>query len=80
MQPPIIREEIDASAPPALYPSEGYQRYTPARPDRDAVIALAELIDGAASPVIVAGNGVMTANAGVVLQALPESAGIAVSG
>tara|TARA_B100000029_G_scaffold463103_1_gene496151 strand:+ start:694 stop:2385 length:1692 start_codon:yes stop_codon:yes gene_type:complete len=79
MKTPIIREEIDDSARPALYPSEGYQRYTPARPDRDAVIALAELIDGAASPVIVAGNGVMTANAGVALQALAESSGIAVA-
>ena len=79
MKTPIIREEVDDSAHPVLYPTEGYQRYTPARPDWDAVNALVRLIDDAVSPVIMAGNGVMAANAGVALQALAERAGIVVA-
>lgn len=62
-----------------LYPTGGYLGYVPARPDRDAVAALATRIDTAERPVIIAGNGVMVANAGSGLQALAETAGVAVA-
>ena len=62
-----------------LYDTKGYLSYTPARPDEDAVKKLAQLIDGAENPVIIAGNGVLAANAGVALQNLAEGGGIAVA-
>ncbi len=77
MKTPIIREEM-GEAKPALYPSAGYHAYTPARPDRAAVERLAGLLDQAARPVIVAGNGVNAAEAGAQLQALAERSGIMV--
>ena len=79
MKTSIIREEMPEPAKPVLYPTDGYLSHTPARPDRDAVAALAKLIDGASRPVIVAGNGVMAANAGAALQVLAERCGIAVA-
>jgi acetolactate synthase-1/2/3 large subunit len=79
MKTSIIREEMPEPAKPVLYPTDGYLSYTPARPDRAAIAALARLIDGASRPVIVAGNGVMAANAGAALQALAERCGIAVA-
>ena len=79
MKTSIIREEMPEPSNPALYPTEGYLAYMPARPDRDAVAALAKLIDNAMRPVIVAGNGVMAANAGAALQALAETSGVAVA-
>lgn len=78
MKTPIIRAEMDASAKPELYPSAGYMSYTPARPDSAAVAKLAQMIDKAARPVIVAGNGVNAAKAGPRLQALAEKAGLMV--
>ncbi|MEY8840661.1 thiamine pyrophosphate-binding protein [Cribrihabitans sp. XS_ASV171] len=77
MKTPIIREEM-GEAKPALYPSQGYYAYTPARPDREAVERLAGMLDKAERPVIVAGNGVNAAEAGAQLQALAEKAGIMV--
>jgi acetolactate synthase-1/2/3 large subunit len=79
MKTPIIRAEMKETPKPRLYPSEGYYAYTPARPDSAAVAKLAELIDKAERPVIVAGNGVNAAQAGVQLQALAEKAGIMVT-
>jgi len=79
MKTSIIREEMAEPTKPVLYPTDGYLSYTPARPDRDAVAALAKLIDGAKQPVIVAGNGVLAADAGAALQALAEASGIAVA-
>ena len=79
MKTPIIRQEVDEPTKPVLYPTEGYLGYVPARPDRDAVAALATRIDTAERPVIIAGNGVMAANAGSGLQALAETAGVAVA-
>lgn len=78
MKTPIIRAEMQEPAKPALYPSEGYLAYTPARPDTEAVAKLAGLLDAAKRPVIVAGNGVNAAEAGPRLQALAEQAGIMV--
>lgn len=79
MKTPIIRQEVPEPGKPVLYPSEGYYRYTPARPDGDAVADLARRLNAATRPVIIAGNGVMAANAGAALQALAESGGIAVA-
>lgn len=78
MKTPIIRAEMEEPVKPALYPSAGYHAYTPARPDAAAVAELAKLIDKAERPVIVAGNGVVSAGAGEQLQALAEAAGIMV--
>ncbi len=78
MKTSIIRQEVPEPSKPVLYPGAGYYSHTPARPDRAAVERLASLIDGAARPVVVAGNGVLTAGAGAALQALAERAGIAV--
>lgn len=79
MKTPIIRAEMNETPKPGLYPSEGYYAYTPARPDRPAVAKLAKMIDKAKRPVIVAGNGVNSSQAGVQLQALAEKAGIMVT-
>lgn len=78
MKTSIIRQEFPEAAQPVIYPSEGYFAYTPARPDPGAVGQLAALIDKAERPVIVAGNGVLAADAGVALQALAEKTGIMV--
>ncbi len=78
MKTPIIRAEMQEQTKPFLYPSEGYLAYTPARPDAKAVANLAELLNAAKRPVIVAGNGVNAADAGPRLQDLAEKAGIMV--
>ena len=78
LKTPIIRAEMKEPVKPALYPSAGYNAYTPARPDAAAVARLAAMIDKARRPVIVAGNGVNTAGAGEKLQALAEAAGVMV--
>ncbi|MCI2400969.1 thiamine pyrophosphate-binding protein [Aliiroseovarius subalbicans] len=78
MKTPIIRAEMDEPKKPALYPTDGYLAYTPARPDAAAVAKLARMIDAAKRPVIVAGNGVNAAGAGEQLQALAEKAGLMV--
>ncbi|MCC6000278.1 MAG: thiamine pyrophosphate-binding protein [Pararhodobacter sp.] len=78
MKSTIIRREVPETFKPTIYPSAGYYAYTPARPDREAVQKLAEMIDAASAPVIVAGNGVLAAGAGAALQTLAERAGIAV--
>ncbi len=79
MKTPIIRQEVEEPIKPALYPTEGYLRYTPARPDQAAVDELARMLNAAKRPIIVAGNGVLGANAGPALQALAEKSGIAVA-
>jgi len=79
MKTSIIRQEFPEAAKPVIYPSPGYFAYTPARPDPEAVRKLAALIDKAERPVIVAGNGVLAAEAGVALQALAEKTGIMVA-
>lgn len=78
MKSPIIREEVPEPAKPVLYPSEGYHRHTPARPDPDAMVELARLMREAKRPVIVAGNGVVMSGKGQALQDLAEAAGVAV--
>ena len=78
MKTPIIRAEMEEPSKPVLYPSEGYRAYTPARPDSAAVAQLAELINKAERPVVVAGNGVVQSGAGAALAELAETAGIMV--
>jgi acetolactate synthase I/II/III large subunit len=78
MKTPIIRAEMPDPPSPRLYPTRGYQSYTPARPDGAAVARLAEMLAHAERPVIVAGNGVVMTQSGAALQKLAEAAGIAV--
>ena len=78
MKTAIIREEVPETPKPALYPGAGYLAHTPARPDAGAVADLAAMIDGAERPVVVAGGGVLASGCGPALQALAESAGLAV--
>ena len=79
MKTTIIRQEVQEPFNPSLYDTEGYLSYTPARPDKDGVRKLVHLLDQADNPVVIAGNGVITAKAGVALQNLAEHAGIAVA-
>lgn len=79
MKTSIIREEFPENAKPVIYPSDGYYAYTPPRPDRAAVAQITALIDKAERPVIIAGNGVVSAGAGEALQALAEKTGIMVA-
>jgi acetolactate synthase-1/2/3 large subunit len=79
MKTPIIRREMPEQTRVQLYPSEGYLRHTPARPDTAAVAAMAEIIAGARCPVVVAGQGAQTEAARALLARLCQRAGIAVA-
>ncbi len=79
MKTPIIRREIPDDARVRLYPSAGYLRHTPARPDAAAVAALAAVVAEARCPVIVAGHGVQTEVGRQRLAELAQRAGIAVA-
>ncbi len=79
MKTPIIRAEMPDPPSPRLYPTRGYQSYTPARPGwRCDHPACRECWRSAKRPVIVAGNGVVMTQSGAALQKLAEAAGIAV--
>jgi acetolactate synthase-1/2/3 large subunit len=79
MKTPIIRREMPEQTRVKLYPSEGYLRHTPARPDAAAVAELARLIAGARCPVVVAGQGTQTEATRALLGLLANRAGIAVA-
>lgn len=79
MKTPIIRREMPDNPRVKLYPSEGYLRHTPARPDAQGVQALAEMVAGARCPVIIAGQGAQTEAARTLLAEVAGSAGIAVT-
>ena len=79
MKTPIVRAEVPPDLKPRLYPSAGYHRYTPPRPDANAIAELARLLSRAERPLIVAGNGVTMTHSGEKLQELAQSAGIAVA-
>jgi acetolactate synthase-1/2/3 large subunit len=79
MKTPIIRREMPDNPRVKLYPSEGYLRHTPARPDAEGVQALAEMLAGARCPVIIAGQGVQTEAARALLAQVAGRAGIAVT-
>ncbi len=79
MKTPIIRREMAEQTRVKLYPSEGYLRHTPARPDTAAVAELARIVAGARCPVIIAGQGTQTAATRELLAQIADSAGIAVA-
>ena len=79
MKTPIIRREMPDNPRVKLYPSEGYLRHTPARPDAEGVQALAEMLAGARCPVIIAGQGAQTEAARALLAQVAGRAGIAVT-
>ena len=79
MKTPIIRREMPDNPRVKLYPSEGYLRHTPARPDAQGVQALAEMLAGARCPVIIAGQGAQTEAARTLLAQVAGRAGIAVT-
>lgn len=79
MKTPIIRAEMPETSKPKLYPSQGYYAYTPSRPDAGAVARLAEMIDKAERPLIIAGNGVLSSGCGAALQELAETAGVGIA-
>lgn len=79
MKTPIIRAEMPEPTKPRLYPSAGYHRYTPPKPDADAVGRLAKLFANAKRPLIIAGNGVTMTQSGQALQDFALAAGIAVA-
>lgn len=79
MKTSIIRQEMGEETKPRLYPSEGYLRYTAARPDPAAVDELIRLVNAAERPVFVAGNGVLQSSSGAALESLAEAAGLAVA-
>lgn len=79
LKTPIIRREMTESPRVKLYPSGGYLRYTPARPDATAVEQLAAMIAAAEQPAIIAGQGVQADRARALLAAVAGRAGIAVA-
>ena len=79
MKTPIIRREMPDNPRVKLYPSEGYLRHTPARPDAQGVQALAEMLASARCPVIIAGHGAQTEAARALLAQVAGKAGIAVT-
>ena len=79
MKTPIIRREMPDNPRVKLYPSEGYLRHTPARPDAQGVQVLAEMLASARCPVIIAGQGAQTEAARALLAQVAGKAGIAVT-
>jgi acetolactate synthase-1/2/3 large subunit len=79
MKTPIIRREMPEQTRVKLYPSDGYLRYTPARPDTEGVAALAKIVAGARCPVVIAGQGTQTEATRALLDQLTRRAGIAVA-
>ncbi len=79
LKTPVIRREMPHGQRVKLYPSDGYLRFTPARPDARAVACLAEWIAEAETPVVVAGQGVQTPRARELLAEVANSAGIGVA-
>ncbi|MGK7659786.1 MULTISPECIES: thiamine pyrophosphate-binding protein [unclassified Marinovum] len=79
MRTNIIKEDLPEDPRARLYPTEGYLRHTPMVPDRKALQAIAEALQGAKAPVIIAGNGVYMSRSGAKLQEFAEAQGIAVA-
>lgn len=82
MKTPIIRREMPAQTANSrvkLYPSAGYLRHHPARPDADAVAQLAALVAGAQNPIFIVGQGVQSEAARALLAEVAGAAGIAVA-
>jgi acetolactate synthase-1/2/3 large subunit len=71
----FVREEFPVVHKSALYPTEGYLRYTPPEPSKTAMDTLADMLNKAAMPVIVAGFGARQSDAGDGLLRLAQSIG-----
>ncbi|MCC7040140.1 MAG: thiamine pyrophosphate-binding protein [Burkholderiales bacterium] len=79
LKSPIIRREMPEQTRVRLYPSAGYQAFTPARPDAAAVATLAQYLRDAQQPVIVAGQGCQNEATRSLLADVAQRAGIAVA-
>ncbi|MAU22007.1 MAG: thiamine pyrophosphate-binding protein [Martelella sp.] len=79
MRTNIIKEEVPEHPRAKLYPTEGYLRSTPMKPDGDALHRIAETLKAAERPVIIAGNGVYMSRSGEMLSRLANREGIAVA-
>ncbi len=79
LKTPIIRREMPDQTRVKLYPSQGYLRHTPARPDADAVARVGELIAAARHPVMIVGQGVQDGATRERVAELAARAGIAVA-
>ncbi len=79
MRTNIIKQEVPDDCRATLYPTEGYLRHTPMKPDRAALEQIAEALRKAKAPVIIAGNGIYMSKSGEKLQQLAERDGIAVT-
>ena len=79
LKSPIIRREMPEQNRVKLYPSEGYQETTRVHVDPDAVASLASLVAKASNPVIIAGQGLQTAEGRASLAEVADRAGLAVA-
>ncbi len=79
LKSPIIRREMPEQTRVRLYPSAGYQAFTPARPDAAAVATLAQYLREARQPAIVAGQGCQNEPTRALLAEVAQRAGIAVA-
>ncbi|MBY8975949.1 thiamine pyrophosphate-binding protein [Rhodobacteraceae bacterium NNCM2] len=79
MRTNIIKQEIPEDLRATLYPTEGYLRQTPMKPDTGAMAEIAEALSSAKAPVIIAGNGVYMSGSGPKLLEFAERNGIAVA-
>ena len=79
LKSPIIRREMPDQNRVKLYPSEGYQETSRTHVDPDAVAKLAEIIAKAGNPVIIAGQGLQTAEGRPRLAEVAQRAGLAVA-
>jgi acetolactate synthase-1/2/3 large subunit len=79
LKTPIIRRELPENPRARLYATEGYLRYTPARPDPQAIEQLAGWLAAAKAPVIVAGNGLQNERSRELLARVAQGAGIGVA-
>ncbi len=79
LKTPIIRREMPEQTRVKLYPSDGYLRNVPARPDADAIGRLASMVAAARQPVIIAGQGTQSDAARALVAKIAGRAGIGVA-
>jgi len=79
MKSGIVRQDVPEDARAKLYPIDGYLAYTPPVVDKSAIEKIATLINEAKNPAIIAGNGVLAANATKTLHAIAEKTGAMVA-
>lgn len=74
----FVREEFPEIPQNTLYPIEGYLRYTRPEPSKEAMDKLAEMLNQAKRPVIIAGFGARQSGAGDNLLKLAQDIGAGV--